>query len=325
VSRRVRKYLICPALRETVTVLKHQLSPLSRVWRGTVALAVAVVAVFGAAASASAYAPCSNTLDITAVEPLTYTVDTHGTLVAGLVRIDFWNHGTAPHQAQLFRLNDGVSFAKWQADIQGPNAEAAIFADGVPTGGASPLAPGGHQHVEDVLQGGTYVVTCFVPGPDGVPHIFMGMYKSFDVVGVAPSWADDLTANSWRSSWDSVQAHDLTFTMPPSLRHGDLVRFDNTDAEDVHELTLGKLLPGKTADDARAWFAASAATPPVDPGPPPFTFAGGHGAEIPGQGGWFQVNADAGRYVAFCLVPDDETGMSHASMGMVVGFTILPD
>ncbi|NUR29586.1 MAG: hypothetical protein HOV83_27685 [Catenulispora sp.] len=293
--------------------------PLSRVWRGTVAAAVTLVAVFGGAAPASADAPCSRNVDITAVEPLTYTIDTHGTLVAGLVRIGFWNDGAAPHQAQLFRLNDGVSFAKWQADIHGPNAEAAIFADGVPTGGANVVAPGGHQYVEDVLQGGTYVVTCFVPGPDGVPHIFMGMYKSFDVAGVAPSWPE----HPGQPVWDSIQAHDLTFTMPPALRRGALVRFDDTDAEDVHEVTFGKLLPGKTVDDAKAWFAASAATPPVDPGPAPFTFAGGHGAVVPGAGGWFQVDADAGRYVAFCLVPDEETGMSHASMGMVVGFTVL--
>jgi len=104
--------------------------------------------------------------------------------------------------------------------------------------------------------------------------------------------------------------------------HGAVIRFDDTDAADPHEVNLGKLLPGKTVADAKAWFVANAANPATS-GPAPFTFMGGHGADLPGHGGWFRVEADPGQYIAFCLVPDDQTGMPHAAMGMVVGVTIV--
>ncbi|NUR59660.1 MAG: hypothetical protein HOV87_13475 [Catenulispora sp.] len=296
-------------------------SPLpGRARRAVAGLAIAVSAVLGVAAPATAapHAHVSDTVDITAVEPLTYTIDTHGTLAAGVVHLVFKNAGQAPHQAQLFRLNDGVTFERWQADLHSANPNTALFTDAVPAGGATPVLPGARQDVWDVLQGGTYVVACFVPGPDGTPHIFLGMYKPFDVVG-----STGLVSACGRPACPWIQAHDLTYTMPASLVRGTVVRFDDTDAKDVHEVNFGKLLPGKTVDDAKAWFVASAAQPPVNPGPPPFTFAGGHGAEPPGQGGWFQVEADPGQYIAFCLVPDDQTGKPHAAMGMVVGFTII--
>lgn len=291
--------------------------------RGLVATLAAAVALLGVAAPAGAEVRLSHRVDIAAVEPLSYTVDTHGSLAAGVVHVRFVNQGTDLHQAQLFRLNDGVTFAQWQADLHGPNPNTALFVDAAPTGGATVVQPGKHQDVWDVLQGGTYVVACFVPGPNGVPHVFLGMYKAFDVHGAVPSWASAADRNSELSPF-SIRAHDLTYTMPKFLVHGTTVRFEDTDASDVHEINLGRLLPGKTVADAKAWFVASSATPPVDPGPPPFTYAGGHGADLPGHGGWFKVQADPGRYIAFCLVPDDQTGMPHAAMGMVVGLTILP-
>ncbi|GAA2066604.1 hypothetical protein GCM10009839_92990 [Catenulispora yoronensis] len=310
-------------------------SPLSgRIRRAAVATAVATaaatLALLGTAAPAGAvghvsHTHVSHTVDITAVEPLAYTVDTHGTLEAGYVHVAFRNQGHVAHQAQLFRLNDGVTYAQWLADLHGPNPNAAFFTDAAPTGGATPVVPGARQDVWGVLSGGTYVVACFVPGPGGVPHVLLGMYQPFEVVGSVPAWAQQLAPAFGRPAWASIQAHDLTYTMPPSLVRGALIRFDDTDSADVHELNLGKLLPGKTVDDAKGWFAASANNPLVDPGPPPFTFEGGYGAVVPGQGGWFRVEADPGRYIAFCLVPDDETGKSHASMGMVTGFTVLAD
>ncbi|MEZ0108271.1 hypothetical protein ABH920_002269 [Catenulispora sp. EB89] len=305
------------------SVLNH-LHPIPRrVRRAVVAVVAAALAFVGIAGPADAHVRLSHQVDITAVEPLTYDVDTHGVLAAGVVHLRFENRGADLHQAQLFRLNDGVTFAQWQADIHGPNANAALFADGVPTGGANPVVPPhGRQDVWDVLRGGTYVVTCFVPGPGGVPHIFLGMYKSFDVQGTVPEWAAADDREAAQSSF-VIRGHDLTYTMPPYLVRGTVVRFEDTDAADDHEVNLGKLLPGKTVDDAKAWFVASSATPPVNPGPPPFTFEGGHGAVAPGHGGWFKVQADPGRYIAFCLVPDDQTGLPHAAMGMVVGVTVL--
>jgi hypothetical protein len=280
----------------------------------------AAVAFTGAAAPASAHVRYSHEVDITAVEPLTYDIDTHGVLAAGIDHIRFENHGADTHQAQLFRLNDGVTFEQWQADLHGPNPDKALRGDGTPAGGANPVLPGGRQDVWDLLQGGTYVVVCFVPGPNGVPHLFLGMYKPFEVAGTPPEWAVDDDQAGGQSDF-SIRAHDLTYTMPEYLVSGTRIRFQDTDASDIHEVNFGRLLPGKTVADAEAWFVAS--TKPGNPGPPPFTFEGGHGGVLPGQGGWFKIQAPPGRYVAFCLVPDDQTGLPHAAMGMVVGVTIL--
>lgn len=266
-----------------------------------------------------------HTVVITAKDPLTYDIDTRGTVPAGPVHIEFGNAGSGLHQAQLFRLNDGVTIAQWEADLNGPNPNKAFTEDAAPTGGAAPILPGAHQEVWDVLQGGTYMVVSFVPGPDGVPDVFKGMFKSFDIAGTlsAQDIATERELVEDESPCCRITGHDLTYTAPAVIRTGSVIRFDDTDAKDVHELNLGKLAPGKTVADAKAWFVKAFATPPVDPGPPPFTYMGGHGADLPGHGGWFKVQADPGSYIAFCLVPDEATGVPHAAMGMVVGLSIV--
>lgn len=303
------------------SVLNHHLSFPRRVRRLVFATVAAAMAFAGSVAPASAHVGYSHEVDITAVEPLTYTIDTHGALAAGIDHIRFENRGDDMHQAQLFRLSQGVSFAQWQTDLHGANPNQALFVDAAPVGGANPVLPHGRQDVWDLLQGGTYVVACFVPGPNGVPHIFLGMYKAFRVQGTAPEWAVDDDQEGGQADF-AIQAHDLTYTMPPVLADGTRIRFQDTDAADVHEVNFGRLLPGKTVADAKAWFVASSANA-ATAGPPPFTVEGGHGAVLPGHGGWFKIQAPPGRYIAFCLVPDDQTGMPHAAMGMVVGVTII--
>lgn len=305
------------------SVLKHHLSFPRRLRRFVFAAVAAATAFAGAAAPASAHVryTYSHQVDITAVEPLTYNIDTHGVLGAGIVHVRFENHGDDMHQAQLFRLNDGVTFDQWQMDLHGSDPNKALFVDAAPAGGANPVLPHGRQDVWDLLQGGMYVVACFVPGPNGVPHIFLGMYKPFDVQGTAPQWAVNDDQEGGQADFE-IRAHDLTYTMPQYLVHGTRIRFQDTDASDVHEVNFGRLLPGKSVADAKAWFVASSANA-ATAGPPPFTVYGGHGAVLPGQGGWFEVQGPPGRYIAFCLVPDDVTGVPHAAMGMVVGVTIL--
>lgn len=308
------------------------------------AASTAAAAAAPAAAAAATSATKSHTVDITAVKD-SYRVDTHGAVPAGLVKIRFTDHGTVNHQAQLFRLNNGVTFQQWQHDLHSANPNKALIVDAAPAGGTAQVTPHNNQTVWGALQGGTYVIACFVPGPGGVQHIFMGMYASFDVQGRV----SQATLDKVHPSGDVdgvIDGHDMTYTMPKVIQDGGLYRFQDTDAMDTHELNFGKLAPGKTVDDAKAWFAATAAAhapvpmpgamptampgtapghsmPPAGkPGPPPFTFEGGFGAQVPGGGGWFKADVDPGEYIAFCLVPDDKTHIPHAAMGMVVGFTV---
>jgi hypothetical protein len=288
--------------------------------RAAVGLVAFITAASVAAAGPAAAdcGPCAQTIDIAAVDD-SYSIHPHGAVHAGLVRLRLFDYGQMDHQAQLFRLNDGVTYQKFVTDLQSPNPNQALFGDAVPTGGTTPVTSHGDQTVYQALQGGTYVVVCFVPGPDGVPHFVKGMYAPFTIAGTATP--AQLAAVHPTHVDGVIQAHDMTYTMPAVLHNGGLYRFQDTDAEGIHEVNLAKLLPGKTVADAKAWFA-SLATPAGPTGPPPFTYSGGFGAELPGNGGWFQADVTPGAYIAFCLVPDEQTGIPHAASGMVVGFTV---
>ena len=252
-----------------------------------------------------------------------FVVDTHGTVPAGLVKLRFQNRGTMNHQAQLFRLHDGVSYAKFLADLHSANPFVALFVDSSADGGAAVAGPHGDQTVWEPMQGGTYAVVCLVTGSDGIPHFEKGMVAELTVSG--HKTPQQLAAVHPAGDVEGViTAHDMTYTIPSVIRDDALYRFKDTDAQDTHELTFGKLLPGKTAADAKAWFA-SFANPGGPSGPPPFTFSGGFGGVLPGGGGWLRADVEPGNYVAFCLVPDDKTGLPHAAMGMVIGFKAVPD
>jgi hypothetical protein len=288
------------------------------------AAAVASVSVIATPATASAdmwrhHEAESHSVDITAVD-FHFVISTHGGVEAGLVNVRFHNRDHDDHNAQLFRLNDGVAPAKFKTDLisGGPGA---FLADVVPDGGAAVTRGRDHQPVWDALQGGTYAVVCFVSGPDGVPHFVKGMIGFFDVHGrVNPERLARLHPNR-EVEEEVIKAHDLTYTMPKKLSKNAIYRFENTDAMDIHEINLGRLKPGKTVADAKAYFIRLAHF--GNPGPPPFTSEGGHGGVLPNGGhGFFRVDDDPGHYVAFCLVPDDKTGVSHAAEGMVVGVVV---
>lgn len=316
--------------------MKHV--PLSRtpviITGAAVGVAAVVAAALAVSAPANAIPPSgqdasytqAHTVDIVGTNTMTtdsFKIDTHGTVHAGLVKIRFTNAGIMEHQAQLFRLKDGVSYAKFHADLTGKNPGAALFVDGQSAGGAAAGAPGREQTVYETVQGGTYAVVCLVRGRDGVPHFDKGMVGDFTVAGqltpqqLAAYHPADHVAGT-------IMSHDMTYTMPAVLRDGALYRYQDTDAMDVHELTFGRLLPGKTVADAKAWFM-TLAKPGGPTAPPPFTDYGGFGSEVPGGGGWVRADLTPGNYIAFCLVPDDKTHVPHAAMGMVVGFKAVGD
>lgn len=281
---------------------------------------VSVIAASPAAAVASgrSHEAGSHSVDITGVD-FSFRIDTHRDAEAGLVDIRFHNRGRSDHQAQLFRLDDGVTPDRFKADLLSGNP-GAIFADSVPTGGAAIVRPRDDQAVWDALQGGTYAVVCFVAGPDGVPHFAKGMLGFFRLGGTVSAAKLAALRPHQRVEPPVIMAHDLTYTMPKVLFRHRIYKFADTDSHDVHEINLARLMPGKTVEDAKAYFVRL--TQPGGPGPAPFWSEGGHGAVLPGGHGWFRVDEDPGRYIAYCLVPDDKTRLPHAAMGMVVGFEL---
>ena len=174
------------------------------------------------------------------------------------------------------------------------------------------MAPGQSQTTYQNLAPGNYLVVCSVTDPStDMPHFAMGMYAPFTVVGPR-------RLRQRPASQKVLAVDEMRFVVPSELETNSVVRFENHAAKDVHEFTIGRLHAGKTAADVQKWAAAPN-------GPPPFDDAGGAGALSPGGREWFTLHLAPGRYVAFCMVPDDQTGIPHAATGMVKGFTVDED
>jgi uncharacterized cupredoxin-like copper-binding protein len=115
-------------------------------------------------------------VDVTAVEHA-FEVDTEG-ISSGPTAFVLSNEGEEIHELVLLRSlqPDGVVRA---LGAEGEGADPAEFAEEV---GETSAGPGltGVLNVDD-LQPGEYGIVCFVPGPDGIPHVNRGMVEVFTV------------------------------------------------------------------------------------------------------------------------------------------------
>jgi uncharacterized cupredoxin-like copper-binding protein len=227
---------------------------------------------------------------------------------AGLVSITLENEGQEPHHVQLARLNDGVSVQQFQAALQqSPEAALSLVTW---AGGPGVIDFGGSQEVTMELVAGTYMLLCFIPSPDGVPHLAKGMVASLEVVdddnssGVQPPQAEA-----------AVEMDDFSFVLPSEIKAGPQVWQIDNEGQQPHEISLIKLAEGKTMEDVAAFMAGPN-------GPPPFTSAGGLQGIDPGESGWLKLNLTPGEYVALCHIPDPASGKPHTELGMVAAFSV---
>jgi len=245
----------------------------------------------------------SHVVDIEATD---YAFDVPATLQPGDITFRLVNHGQEEHQAQVLRLKDGVSADQFinAFESQGPAALAMATAEG----GPAIIAPNASQDVSLSLQPGNYLFTCFVAGPDGVPHIAKGMSRAVRVTGSAISGPPPATSGTFT-------LRDFTFDMPSSLRAGLGTYQVVNEGPQLHELVLLKVAPGTTAEGLRTFLDAPA-------GDPPFTSVGGMQAFQPGGSGTITLNLQPGTYAAICHVPDPASGVAHLDLGMIKLFTV---
>ncbi|MBV8690793.1 MAG: hypothetical protein JOZ37_11460 [Actinobacteria bacterium] len=256
--------------------------------------------------STTSTAPAAvTTMDITAKE---YTFDGPNSVAEGYVKVNLNDVGKEDHQAQFLRLQDGKTLQDFAAAAQGDptGLKALALTDG--GGGVNVIKAGSSETGVNKLRAGNWVMVCFVPAPDGIPHIAKGMVRPF-VVTPPPSSAAAPTSTA------SVSAKNFSFTIPTLKSGKQTVEFKNTSTDQVHEMTLVKLAAGKTYADAQAWIAKPA-------GQPPFESAGGAPGIGPGDTAWADVDFTPGTYIALCHVPDPKTGKEHAALGMVQQFTV---
>lgn len=95
---------------------------------------------------------------------------------AGPVSFVISNDGHEVHEMSLVRFVGDATFDEAVA-AEDPEADGLIETVGF----AGPIAPGGEIVLNADLEPGRYIVICFVPGPDGTPHVESGMLREFTV------------------------------------------------------------------------------------------------------------------------------------------------
>jgi hypothetical protein len=247
----------------------------------------------------------ARTLDVT-TRDYAFQMGPTAPIGAGEVTLRLRNAGAESHQVELARLHPGATAEAFGAALRAGDSKGALglidFA-----GGSNTVGPGGSQETTVDLTPGDYLMVCFVPSPDGTPHLARGMVMPFSVVA-AKGGADVPTASA------EVRLRDFGFTLPPGFGNG-TYKVTN-DGPQAHELAIVRLADGKTPADAAAFFASGGH------GPPPFTPAGGVGAVVPGASIYGRLDLAPGNYLALCYVPDAGSGMPHAAMGMVQPFSV---
>jgi uncharacterized cupredoxin-like copper-binding protein len=279
------------------------------------ALTAAIVASVLALAACGLPAPAAivSTVPEITIHAVDFSYNAPTQIQSGLVSLTLVNDGKEAHQAQLARLNDGVTMDQLMAALQqGPDKALSLV---TLAGGPNAIEPGQHQTVTVNLPAGNYVLLCFISGSDNVPHLAKGMIAPLTVAAAPSNAAGAPNTAAEPQSSGTVTLKDFTIQVPDKIQAGAQVWKVTNNGPQPHEFGLVRMEDGKTAQD----FMAFMQNPN---GPPPFSYGGGLGALAPGTTGWVNIDLKPGSYIALCFVPDPSTGKSHAELGMVTPFTV---
>ena len=242
-----------------------------------------------------------------------YAFDAPDTAVAGMTEITLVNKGPELHHVQLIRLDDGKKLSDLFAALgkgHGPPSWAHE------AGGPNTPVPGGTSVASVNLEVGRYALLCFIPSPDGKPHVMKGMAREFVVV--PGTGAKNVAQPEAKGSAPvTITLTDYDFGLSAPLVAGkQRIRVVNVAAQ-AHEVFLVKLGEGRTPADIVAWVEKPNGPPPGMP------FGGTTGI---GTGGENIVSVDLapGEYALLCFVPDAKDGKMHVMHGMMKQVTVAP-
>jgi hypothetical protein len=248
------------------------------------------------------------TVTITAID-YGYLMPETITVQDGLVDVALVNNGTQPHQAQVARLNPGVTRAHVLDELVTKRHLAAAFSLFTFMGGPDTISPGYGQETILSLSAGSYVLLCFVEGPDGIAHIDKGMIHFFTVSPVQGQ-------KKLPQVNGEVVMQDFHYRLPEVINQSRPLTLHVTNqGSEPHELNIVKLEQGKRIQDIASFFQSPS-------GPAPFEDLGGLAALAPGASGWIKINLEAGTYAVFSFLVDQRTGKSQLALGMITQFTV---
>lgn len=260
-----------------------------------------------AAAPAPRLAAGAQVLEITAFD---YAFTMPDSVSAGLTEVHLLNQGPELHHVQIIRLEEGKRLADLYRAFQAGGPPPAWMRE---VGGPNAPVPTGTSITALNLEPGRHVVVCFIPSPDGTPHIVKGMMKEFVVT---PARTDRRAASAAQPRADvTITLSDYDFALSRPLVQGrQTVRVLNT-ATQPHEVFFARLAPGKTAADLVAWVEKME-------GPPPAMPMGGTTGFIRGEENYVALNLEPGEYALLCFIPDAGDGRPHVAHGMMKQITV---
>ncbi|MGH7580334.1 MAG: hypothetical protein ACREM9_09200, partial [Gemmatimonadales bacterium] len=248
----------------------------------------------GSAGTASA--PAANVLTVTASD---FTYDAPVEVPAGLTEIRLVNKGPSLHHIQLMKLEDGKTLEDFLGALKGEQFPTWA----TDAGGPAPPERDDTTTVIQSLEPGTYALICFIPAPDGMPHVMKGMSRELKVMASSAAAAAEPEADV------TVTLVDYDFQLSQPLTSGKhTIRVENAAAQ-PHEIAIVRLNPGKKPADYTAWGMKQV-------GPPPGTIHGGVSGIMPGDRVFIKVDLPPGEYGLLCFLPDKKDGKPHFVHGM---------
>lgn len=233
---------------------------------------------------------------------------------AGYVRLILDNRDDAMRAHGIFRIEDGASLQEARVlalrglggEVMSPEKEQSLISGFY---GGSAFVPLGTQgEVGVTLKPGRYVVYAYEVTEYG-PALTTEYVRTLSVT------PGDHSAEPPTPDY-TVRMADHAFVFPVNIAAGaHLYRVENL-GHQKHMMFVSKLLPGITSKDVAASLRGETEEPTVEE-----EMVGVH--EIaPGVFNDVVFDLTPGQYVAFCFVPDPETGTPHAMLGMTQTFTV---
>ena len=255
-------------------------------------------------ACSSSKPPVHATANVVSITATDYAFGAPDTIPAGLTTLRLINPGREPHQA-VIAGGQGKTFAELEAALVSAEPKMGEWLT-IPVG-AGAVSSGDSSIVTGNLAPGNYLILCYIPSPDGKPHVTKGMFRRL-VVTPAPANA---TPAPEPTADVTVTLSDYAFALSAPLTAGThTIRVENNGPQ-LHELTIERLAPGKTLADWQQWVAGGMrGMPPAEP-------AGGVTGPDKGKVAWLTITLTPGNYLLDCYVPDVKDGKPHFLHGMV--------
>ena len=255
-----------------------------------------------AGAPAAAAPAASSTVTVTTTD---FRFDAPAELPAGLTTFRLVNQGPSLHHLQLVKFGEGKTFDDFAAALKagGPPPKWVTM-----EGGPNPSELGDTSSTTVALEPGNYAMICFIPGPDGIPHVAKGMVRPLTVTGGGAAGAEP-------EADVVMKLVDYDFELSKPLHAGRYtIRIENAGPQE-HEVAIVKLDSGKAPMDFALWGEKQV-------GKAPGTLHGGVSGIMPGDKAFVEVDLAPGEYGLICFVPDSKDGKGHYHHGMAKKVTV---